>query len=97
MAKVTIGGRALDVRPRTLGFVRTHLLPWKKKMRETTTDEEVHQLTVAGFLMFLDHNVGVDEAFILDNVNEDDVARLFREVMAAAGVKETAAGEAKGP
>jgi hypothetical protein len=95
MATITLGGRELDVKPATLGFLKREILPWKrdtpKRVPGTELDiggiadleEEIINWRVRGLLLYLGHNTGVDATWIEDHVV--DVEAAVTKVIAAAG------------
>lgn len=96
MNKVTIGTRELEVKRSNLRFKKEFDLPWKKAVRAAKSDEEMVDLWVDGFMMYVGHNEGVDAAFLLDNL-PDNPGELFLQVRIASGQKVAAPGEAASP
>lgn len=105
MATITIGGRELDVRPATLGFVRRALLPWKKSApvfeepadlaAAADLEAAIIDWQVAGALLYIGHNDGITADWLLEHVR--DAGELLRELARASGQTEPAPGEAARP
>jgi hypothetical protein len=84
MATVEIGGRTLDVRPATCGFVRRRA-ELGHKLKAAKDDVEAAD-TVAEILMhYLGHNDGVTPAWLLDVVPwYQDFSEPFETLMRCA-------------
>lgn len=96
MATVRIGDRDLEVKPITLGFVKHKVLPAKKRVEASTKDEEAIDAMVAFVKIYVGHNEGVTDEWLLDNVPENawPLIALCRK---AGGQPDAPPGEAKSP
>jgi hypothetical protein len=102
MGTVMLGGRTLDVKPATMGFVRRKFLP---ALDELQTKEEWAPI----LLLYLGHNEGVTAEWLEDELmlnplpdRQDlppDGLTFLKQCMAAAGQKviEPKPGEAQSP
>jgi len=82
MATVNIGGRDLDVKPATLGFLKRKVIPWQATMATAEGEAAIDQV-VTGFLLYLLPADGVDADWLLANLPAES-AELFKAVVAAS-------------
>ena len=71
MPNVTIGGKSLDVKPATVGFMLDTLLPYEeagKKIAEGGDTRAIVEHGIAGILLFIGHNDGIDAAWLKAHV-----------------------------
>jgi hypothetical protein len=93
---VTIGGKTLAVKVAMLGFLRNTVLPARRKIIDSTTEEESIDAIVALILAYVGDNEGVDADFILANVPSDP-RPFLAECVRASGQMVAAPGEAHRP
>ncbi len=57
MATVRIGEKDLEVKPATLGFLKHKLIPWRKRLAETTDEVAFLDLIVDGIGLYVGDQV----------------------------------------
>lgn len=71
MPNVTIGGRSLDVKQATVGFMLDVLLPYEEQGKEVSASGDTRKIVehgISGLLLFIGHNAGIDAAWVKAHV-----------------------------
>jgi hypothetical protein len=87
MATVRIGGKDLDVRPTTLGFIKRKLVPAQNAVDAVESEIAKAEKFIEMILLFVGHNEGVTPEWLEDAIPISGYAQLAKDCAIAGGQK----------